>query len=702
MWVGTKHGLNQFIDRRTVPFTFSEGLPSNDTGPVLQDRRGTVWVGTLGAGLARFDGRRFAKAPTAKQGLAGNTILSLAGGDDDELWIGTDRGLSCLRGGKVEGAFSKQQGLPGEVVTCLCRDEHGVLWAGTNAGLAELRGGRFATFADAPRQLQGRILALAACKQGLFVTAEGGGAYRFRQGRFAPVAGIDATSRDVLAVFCDAEGLLWLGTRGGGLILLDGDKTFTYSIRDGLYDDDIFGIVADNDERLWMACSKGIFSVSRDELLAFASGAIPNVASTPFSPTDALRTIECQDGIQPAIWKMDDGRIWFSTIRGLLLIDPAHLRRTLPAASVAVEEVKVNGKREPLATLGRLPPGPANLDFRYTALSFVSPTRITFRYQLEGFDRNWVEAGARREAFYTNLPPGKYCFRVMACNVDGAWHEAPQPVRFAIEPHFYQTRWFLPLAACAAALGVWGAYRMRVSRIRTQLNAVLAERSRIARELHDTLMQGFSGVTMEMQALAARLAPSRDRGTLEEIIRDAGVCLREARRSVAGLRSAPGEESGLAGAMAQAARQLTETHDIRLKLRLAEAPERLPSDVEYNLLRIAQEAISNAVTHSDGAVIEVVLEPTPNGLRLTISDDGVGLRAYDDEAAPSGHYGLIGMRKRASQIGAELHLVSEPGRGTTVTLELPLAAAPAATTPSAAQEAGAEAATVEPRTESIE
>lgn len=702
LWVGTKHGLNQFIDRRTVPFTFSEGLPSNDTGPVFQDRRGTVWVGTLGAGLARFDGRRFSKALTAKQGLAGNTILSLAGGDRDELWIGTDRGLSCLRGGQLDGAFSKRQGLPGEMVTCLCRDDQGVLWAGTEAGLAEFRDGQFATFPDAPRQLQGRILALAACKRGLFVTAEGGGAYRFGQGQFAPAAGIDATSRDVLAVYCDAEGLLWLGTRGGGLILLDGDRTFTYSIRDGLYDDDIFGIVADNDEHLWMACSKGIFSVSRDELLAFASGAIPNVASTPFSPTDALRTIECQDGIQPAVWKMDDGRIWFSTIRGLLLIDPAHLRRTLPPAAVVVEEVKVNGKQEPLATLGRLPPGQANLDFRYTALSFVSPTRITFRYQLEGFDRDWIEAGARREAFYTNLPPGDYCFRVMACNVDGAWHEAPEPVRFAVEPHFYQTRWFLPLAAFAAALGVWGAYRMRVRRIRTQLNAVLAERSRIARELHDTLMQGFSGVTMEMQALAARLAPSRERGTLEEIIRDAGVCLREARRSVAGLRSAPGEESGLAGAVAQAARQLTETHDVRLKLRLAEAPARLPSDVEYNLLRIAQEAISNAVAHSDGNVIEVALEPTAQGLRLTISDDGVGFRPHDGETARSGHYGLIGMRERASQIGAELRLISEPGRGTMVKLELPLSAAPTAATPPASHGVGAEASPVEPRAEPVE
>lgn len=683
LWVGTKHGLNQFLDRRTIPFTFSEGLPSNDTGPVFQDDQGAVWVGTLGAGLARFDGRRFSAALNVQTGLAANTILSLAGGDNDELWIGTSRGLCRMRSGQIEATFSQDHGLPGEAVTCLCRDKNGGLWAGTSAGLAEFRDGKFAIPQDAPLPLNGRILTLTDCQAGLLVAAEGGGVYRLQDGKFSSVPGVDAASRDVLAIYCDAEGMLWFGTRGGGLILVDGDKTFRYSIRDGLYDDDIFGIVADDNGSLWMACSKGIFSVSREELLQFAAGAIASVTSTPFSPTDALRTIECQDGIQPAVWKMKDGRIWFSTIRGLLLIDPLHLQRTLPPAAVAVEEVKVNGKQEPLANLGALPPGPGNLDFRYTALSFVSPTRITFRYRLEGFDRDWIEAGGRREAFYTNLPPGNYRFRVMACNVDGVWNEASQPVKFAIEPHFYQTRWFLPLSLAGVALAGWLAYRMRVRRIKLHWNVVLAERSRIARELHDTLMQGFSGVTMEMQALAARLAPSRERGVLEEIIRDAGVCLREARRSVAGLRSARGEASGLAAAVAQAARQLTETHDVRLKLRLADSPPRLPADVEYNVLCIAQEAIANAVKHSAARTITVALVYASQYLRLSIKDDGIGFRARDGEPAQPGHYGLIGMRERASQIEAELRVLSEPARGTTVRLDLPLAAAAPGETPSA-------------------
>jgi signal transduction histidine kinase/ligand-binding sensor domain-containing protein len=679
LWAGTKHGLNQFLDRRTIPFTASEGLPINDTGPVFQDQGGTIWVGTLGAGLARFDGRRFSSVVTAQQGLVSNSILALCGGEENGLWIGTNRGLCRMGGDRIDATYAREQGLPGNVIRCLCRDPQGTLWAGTDAGVAALDGYRFAPPQGAPPELQAPILAMADCRGSLIVATEGGAVFRRTDGKFSRLSMLDSTSHDVVALYCDAEGLLWLGSRGGGLMLVDlagrrlgKNGVFRYSLRDGLYDDDIFGIVADNDDRLWMACSKGIFSIARDELLSFASGALPNVTSTPFSPTDALRTIECQDGIQPAVWKMQDGRIWFSTIRGLIVIDPEHLQRTLPVAALTVEEVKVNGKQEPLEALDHLPPGTTNLDFRYTALSFVSPTRIAFRYQLEGFDRDWVEAGGRREAFYTNLPPGAYRFRVMARNVDGAWREAPQSIGVYIAPHYYQTRWFWPLVVVLAIAAGWSAYRLRVRRIKSQMNAVVAERSRIARELHDTLMQGFSGITMEMQALVARLSPSRDRSALEDIIRDAGACLREARRSIAGLRSAPGEETGLAAAVAQAARQLTETHDVKLKLRLATDIPRLPPDVEYNLLRIAQEAIANAVKHSAAHTIEVLMEVAQQRLRISISDDGTGFRRTEVDPAQSGHYGLIGMRERANQLGADFLVASEAGSGTTVRVELPL------------------------------
>jgi signal transduction histidine kinase/ligand-binding sensor domain-containing protein len=675
VWAGTKHGLNQFVDRRTIPLTLSEGLPSNDTGPIVQDDAGTVWIGTLGKGLARFDGRRCVPVLSRDDGLPSDTILTLADGGNGLLWIGTREGLCRMRDGRIEKCFTTQQGLPSDVISCLCRDRSGDLWVGTRSGLAKLDGEGFVAV-DAEADAGGlAIVALADCgRQGLLVSAEGDRLFQCHGRRLEPIV-TESHSAHVAAIFEDRDGLVWLGTQGSGLQVMDGAKTFRLTAKDGLYDDDVSGIVADNEDRLWMACSRGSFFVERTELLKLRAGEIARVTSTPFSLMDALRTVECQSGVQPVTWKAHDGRIWFSTDHGVVIIDPAHLRRELPPPNVVVEEAQVNGQDVKPDSIPPLPPGQTNLYFRYTALSYAVPTRITFRHKLDGFDKDWVDAGTRREAFYTNVPPGSYYFRVSASNLNGPWTEAAQPVVFSLAPHFYQTRWFIPLVVAGVAAAAWVASRLRVLQVKARLNAVLAERSRIARELHDTLIQGFSGVTMQMQALSARLRPSAERGTLEEIIQDAGRCLREARRSVGGLRSTPGEDEGpsndLAAAVAQAARQLTETRDIRLALQLNPGPDKIPVDVEYNLLRIAQEAISNAVRHSGARAIEVTMNSTAAQLCLTVHDDGAGFHVSDHEPAQPGHYGLIGMRERAAQIHAALHLESTPGRGTIVRLELP-------------------------------
>ena len=198
-----------------------------------------------------------------------------------------------------------------------------------------------------------------------------------------------------------------------------------------------------------------MFFVARGELRDFAAGRIARLNSTPFSPMDALRTIECKAGVQPSVWRMHDGRIWFSTIRGLIVIDPSNLQRKLPPTPVVIEDVVVNGKNERPDQIARLSPGQTNLEFRYTVLSFATPTRTTFRYRLLGFDKDWIDAGPRREAFYTNLPPGGYRFELAARLMDGDWQPSSQSLAFTIEPHFYQTRWFLPLCAALTAGAAW-------------------------------------------------------------------------------------------------------------------------------------------------------------------------------------------------------------------------------------------------------
>jgi len=337
-----------------------------------------------------------------------------------------------------------------------------------------------------------------------------------------------------------------------------------------------------------------------------------------------------------------------------------------------VEEILVNGEKIQLEQLKQLPPSLTNLEFRYTALSLTSPTRISFRYKLEGFDQEWVDAGQRREAIYTNVPPGRYRFRLAARNPDTDWVELSDLIEFSLHPPFFRSFFFIPLCATVLALGCLGVFRLRERQIKSQMQAVLAERTRIARELHDTLIQGFSGVTMQMQALAARLRTTNDRETLEEAIRDAGQCLREARRSVSGLRSNLNDESELASAIAQTARGLTDGTNVRLRLRLARSPQGLSADVEYNLVRIVQEAVSNAVKHSHCITVDVIMTCTPQLLSFTVTDDGIGFEISLRERHQHGHYGLTGMRERATQINATLHLESGHGRGTTVRLNLPI------------------------------
>ena len=698
LWVGTKLGLNQFLDGRTVPYTLSEGLPSNAVGPVLPigetpASRGGIWIGTLDAGLVRFDGRHFSTIGV-HQGLASEAVLALAE-NKNAIWVGTTHGLNVVEDGRVARRFGVQNGLPSDEIRSLFSDSQGVMWVGTSAGIARFDGTAFSTVSGAP---QDPVSTIGEDRQGRILFSTEHGLFRIEGGLVKEVVSEGMPLRSVDAIYRDEDGLLWLGTNGQGLQILDerGDerggergagkpKVTTLRVRDGLFDGEIFGIVPDGQGRLWMACSKGIFSVVRAEALRFIAGQSTKISSAQYSPTDASRVIECKSGVQPAVSRTHDGQMWFSTIRGLIAINPERVQRSVPPPSVVIEDPIVNGQSQPAGSIGSLSPGQKNLEFNYTGLSFLAPTRLTFRYMLEGYDKDWIDAGARRQAFYTNLPPRTYRFRVTACNVaDDLCNQAGSVVEFRLAPAYYQRAWFAPLVLVLLALAGWLAYQIHIRRLRERYDLIVAERSRIARELHDTLIQGFSGITMAMQALATRLHHSEERSKLQDIIKDAAACLRETRRSVAGLRGARAAASGLAASIAQAARQITETKNVRLKLKLEPEPAGLPAESEYNLLRIASEAVSNAVKHSGARGIEVTLKPAPSGIFLSVADDGAGCEFSEFGHLKPGHYGLIGMKERAAQIGAEFSFESAPGRGTIIRVMAPVersAAAPPAARP---------------------
>ena len=623
-----------------------------------------TWIGTLGAGLARFDGRRF-RTLTTRDGLVSNTVLALAEDRSGDVWIGTDRGLNRIHAGIVRTALTAADGLPSNHIRALTTDASGALWVGTTRGVAVYRNG----LVERPAGTRSTITALGADADGAMYVASDSGVevYTSRAGeRIRTLVDGDPALHHVDAVSVDDAGVLWLGTAGDGLLSIDHGNVSRYTVRDGLFDDSIYAVLSDDRGRLWMACSKGIFSIDRAQLRRYRRGSSSKLTSTPYSPTDGLRTIECKPGIQPGAFDTPDGQLWFSTTRGVLVLDVQSVDRRFEPPPVAIDEITVNGERVGPAGIGTLPPGRNNVTFRYTGLSYVVPARITFRYTLEGFDAKWIDAGTRREAFYTNLPPGHFRFRVSACNNEGDCRETASTIAFTVQPRYYQRAWFVPLClGCAALVGFTG-FRLRIRRLRDQFALILAERSRIARELHDTLIQGFSGITMAMQALASRLPAGGERATLEQIVTDAGASLRDARRSLSGLRSQ--SEGGLSEALAQMSRHLTEARGVRLKLNVDGWRHALPPEVEYNLLRIAQEAVSNAVQHSGTRGVLVTLERTASRVRLLVADEGSGFSR--EKSASPGHYGLLGMRERAAHIGAELDVETAPGFGTAVCVTL--------------------------------
>ena len=352
VWVGTKHGLNQFWDGRVIPFTVSEGLPSNDAGPVMDDGTETgAWVGTLGAGLSRFDGQGFTTLTTA-EGLASDTILSLAAGEKGELWVGTDKGISLMRAGKVVRNAGVGEGGARELLHT-GGDE---LWVGTSRGVKIYSNDAQGPTPSPPAaagvgEIAHTPIAGLAERQGEVIVATGDERLLgFKQGKGREIARGEML-RGVDALDVDDEGVVWVGTDGGGLRMVEmgtGNVT-AFSMRDGLFDDEIYGIVGEargGEDRLWMACSKGIFYVARGDLKAFAAGKLGHLTSTPFSPTEGLRTIECRAGVQPAAWRMGDGRLWFSTIHGVIVIDPRRLQRASGPVPAVIEDVVVNGHSE--------------------------------------------------------------------------------------------------------------------------------------------------------------------------------------------------------------------------------------------------------------------------------------------------------------------------------------------------------------------
>jgi ligand-binding sensor domain-containing protein len=510
LWVGTPRGLARLKDGAFSTLTRRDGLGADTVSAIFQDREGSYWIGTRGGGVSRWRDSSFVTYG-APQGLLDENVYSVAGSRSGGFWAGTPYGaLYRFKNGRfaqvaTEGsladtavrairalfedrrgnvwissgewlyryngatfvAYDRSSGLPGLPVRVVFEDRNGRIWVGTEGGgLSYLEGDRFVTYTARDGLAEDRVRAIVQARDGALWIGTYGGVSHFKDGVFQTYTAAQGLSHSfVRTLYLDDDGTLWIGTSGGGLNHLKNGRITAYGIRDGLVSDTTYQILDDGLGYLWLSCSTGVFRVSKHQLEEFSNGRARSIVSTLYSEADGMKNRECSGG-SPAGVKTDDGRLWFPTVKGIAMVEPANLSRNPQPPPVLVEEVLVDGRR---VTPGeRLQAGSQRVEFHYTGLSFIAPARMRFAYRLEGFDPEWVDAGMQRTTSYTNIPPGSYRFLVKAANNEGVWSTTEASFAFFQRPHFYQTTLFYGVSGLLVVAAGAGFYYLRTRQLRAR------------------------------------------------------------------------------------------------------------------------------------------------------------------------------------------------------------------------------------------
>jgi signal transduction histidine kinase/ligand-binding sensor domain-containing protein len=673
LWVGASNGLIRLRDDVFTVYGKPEGWPSDELDSVFQDRKGRVWVGLQEGGLMLFDGGRLRQF-SVRDGMPETQVFSMHETRSGELLMGTRAGLVRMQGERFS-LFTPPDPLARRGVFGALEDSAGRIWLAMPQGLAELHGKDVQVVVPGGPLLIDVIVTLCLGRDGaLWAGSYGKGLWRVTGTERRQFTTADGLSSDqIRALYEDDDGTLWIGTYGGGLNAFRDGHFVHFTEKDGLLSDNIASMV-DDGESLWLSTPHGISRISKQQLREFTESRRTTLEPVNYGVEDGLRSAQCAPGYPVGVGgtRTSDGRLWFTTSRGLAVFDPRARKQTSLPPAVELVEMTAENRPVDLAKPVQLAPGSGRVQLRYTAIHLSAPELVQYSYKLNGVDQDWVHAGGRRLINYNSLPHGHYWFTVKAQAPGAA--ATQQTYTFEVLPWFYETAWFRALCVVMLAAAGWMVYQLRLRQIRYRFALVLEERARLAREIHDTLAQGFVGISSQLDAVAMSMPESANpaRQYLDMARRMARHSLTEARRSVMDLRAAALEGQSLASALESGTRLWTAGSGVDVNVDVSGSESALPQEVEQHLLRIAQEAVANALKHAGPSKIWIKLNMEARKLYLRIVDNGHGFELGDAFSSRGGHFGLIGMRERAERLGGELRLASHPGEGTEVEVKVPL------------------------------
>ncbi|HEX5222922.1 MAG TPA: two-component regulator propeller domain-containing protein, partial [Verrucomicrobiae bacterium] len=671
---------------------------------IARARNGDVWAASEGAGLYRLQNNLWTNF-SVESGLSNTFVWSVTEDSRGNIWAGTwGGGLFRLDGDRFVRQFDLDQ--RGEAVTALHEFPDGTLWIGSSVGLIRWSNNKLERFAAFGGAAAGDVRALAAGRDGqLWVGTQGSGLGRFQDGKFQTIGQTNGLPPDdILSLYEDADRTLWIGTFDRGMGRYRDGRYTAITMKNGLPNNVIGHIEDDEMGNLWLNTQRGLVRVSKKDLNACADGHLRNLSTLVLGKGDGLPTLAGSSGFSPSGFRSPDGRLWFPTARGIAVVKPRAVRTNNVPPSVRIEELFVDSQpanvvelparssaiqsNQPLRAI-ELPPGRHQLDIAFTGVSFTSPDRVRFKYRLEPLDKDWTDYGTSRRVTYSFLPPGKYTFRVNACNSDGLWSETDDAVAINVLPYFWQTWWFKTMLG-VVGVGVvgYGFYFESRRRLRLKLERIARERelererARIAQDIHDDLGASLTRIGMLSESATEDLQdPPRAAASLNQIYSTARDLTRAMDEIVWAVNPRHDTLDSLTNYITRFAHDFLSAAHIRCRL---DAPMQVAdltvrSEIRHNLFLAFKETLNNVAKHSKATEARISIDLAQHGFRLAVADNGCGFDPACTPVRPANGrmvsgYGIAGIRTRLEQIGGNVSITSQPGKGTQVELFIPLPA----------------------------